>query len=45
MSLDDLQKKGLIRPFKVSARQVKDRLKLAKRDIATAKKLLGSDSE
>lgn len=45
MSLDDLQKRGLIKPFKASVRQVKDRLKLAKRDITTAKKLLGSDSD
>lgn len=45
MSLSDLQKQGLIRSFKVSPAQVQDRLNLAKRDIATARKLLGSDSD
>lgn len=45
MNLSDLQKQGLIKPFKVSAAQVRDRLNLAKRDIATARKLLGSDSD
>ena len=45
MSLTDLQKQGLIKPFKASSAQVQDRLNLAKRDIATAKKLLGSDSD
>lgn len=45
MTLNDLQKQGLIRPFKVSLTQIQDRLQLAKRDIATARKLLGSDSD
>ena len=45
MSLDDLVKKGLIKPFKVSAKQAQDRLKIARRDITTAKKLLGSDTD
>ncbi|MDO8528107.1 MAG: HEPN domain-containing protein [Deltaproteobacteria bacterium] len=45
MSLNDLQKQGLIKPFKVSPSQIQDRLQLAKRDIATARKLLGSDSD
>lgn len=45
VSLNDLQKQGLIKPFKVSPSQIQDRLQLAKRDIATARKLLGSDSD
>lgn len=45
MNLSDLQKQGLIRPFKVSPAQIRDRLQLAKRDITTARKLLGSDSD
>ena len=45
MTLNDLQKQGLIRPFKVSLTQIQDRLQLAKRDIATARQLLGSDSD
>ena len=45
MNLSDLQKQGWIRPFKAGVSQAKDRLNLAKRDIATARKLLGSDSD
>lgn len=45
MSLDDLLKKGWIRPFRTSPGQIQSRLQLAKRDILTAKKLLGSDSD
>ena len=45
MHLNDLLKQGLIKPFKSNPSQVQDRLNLAKRDIATAKKLLGGDSD
>lgn len=45
MNLDDLLKQGLIKHFKSSSAQVRDRLNLAKRDIVTARKLLGSDSD
>jgi uncharacterized protein (UPF0332 family) len=45
MSLSDLRRKGLIKPFTASAQQVRKQLQLAKRDISTAKKLLGSDSD
>ena len=45
MSLDDLVKKRLIKPFKISKQQALDRLKIARRDITTAKKLLGSDTD
>lgn len=45
MSLDDLVKKRLIKPFKVSKQQSLDRLKIARRDITTAKQLLGSDTD
>lgn len=45
MSLNDLQNQGLIKPIKASPSQVKARLTLAQRDIATAKKLLGSDPD
>ncbi|MDO8518958.1 MAG: HEPN domain-containing protein [Deltaproteobacteria bacterium] len=45
MNLSDLQKQGFVKPFKASPTQIRERLNLAKRDIATAKKLLGSDSD
>lgn len=45
MSLSDLQNQGLIKPIKVSTSQVRARLVLAQRDIATARKLLGSDPD
>ncbi len=45
MDLNDLQNKGFIKPFKASTSQIRDRLNLAKRDIKTAKRLLGSDTD
>lgn len=45
MNLNDLVREGWVKPFTASPSQVLERLKIAKRDIATAKKLLGSDSD
>lgn len=45
MNLNDLVREGWIKPFTASPSQVRERLKIAKRDISTAKKLLGSDSD
>lgn len=45
MTLDDLVKKGWIKPHKSSPIQIQERIKIAKRDIATAKKLMGGDSD
>lgn len=45
MSLNDLLKRGWIKPFTTSPDQIQSRLTLARRDMLTAKKLLGSDSD
>ncbi len=45
MTLKDLEAKGWIKPFKASQTQIQNLLRLANRDILTAKQLIGSDSD
>lgn len=42
---DELLHKGLIKPFRVVPEQVKNRLKLARRDIAAARAMMATDRD
>jgi guanylate kinase len=45
MTYEELLDKGLIKRIKPSPSQVKDRLKLAKRDIKAAKTMIANDRD
>lgn len=42
MTYDDLLKKGLIKPFRTSPKQIKSRIDLAKRDIRAAQIMMAT---
>lgn len=45
MSLNDLVREGLIKPFNASQKQAADRLRLADRDIKTARLIVAQDRD
>lgn len=43
MNYEELLREGLIKPFKASDKQIRDRMALADRDIKTARMIMASD--
>jgi len=43
MSYEELLREGLIKPFKASDKQIRNRIALADRDIKTARVIVASD--
>jgi hypothetical protein len=43
MNYEELLREGLIKPFKASSKQIRDRMALADRDIKTARAIMASD--